>query len=186
MQLAMAGGIGGTAEALGGGKFANGAVTGAYVMMFNHMGGRLRRGNNIPEYEKLPPDFNSKNFEYASVDGTDYLFFDNQWLELAPEDYIYYGKDPDPLGIEDIRVVIPRESMAIYNHLKTKEMTWGLAGAFGVKGMEATVKTFYNLLLKGKISVSPMGYLLGGTASYIHTFNRMREHDIKVDQLRNH
>jgi hypothetical protein len=30
--------IGGTAEALGGGKFANGAVTGAWVMMLNHMG----------------------------------------------------------------------------------------------------------------------------------------------------
>ncbi len=27
--------IGGTANALGGGKFANGAVTGAYVMMFD-------------------------------------------------------------------------------------------------------------------------------------------------------
>jgi len=27
----------GTAEKLGGGKFANGAVTGAYVMMFNHL-----------------------------------------------------------------------------------------------------------------------------------------------------
>jgi len=30
--------IGGTAEALGGGKFANVAVTGAYVMMLNHLG----------------------------------------------------------------------------------------------------------------------------------------------------
>ena len=29
--------IGGTASVLGGGKFANGAVTGAYVMLFNHM-----------------------------------------------------------------------------------------------------------------------------------------------------
>ncbi len=29
--------IGGTTEAIGGGKFANGAVTGAYVMMFNHL-----------------------------------------------------------------------------------------------------------------------------------------------------
>ena len=28
--------VGGTAEALGGGKFSNGAVTGAYVM-FNHL-----------------------------------------------------------------------------------------------------------------------------------------------------
>jgi hypothetical protein len=37
----MSGAIGGTAEVLGGGKFANGAVTGAYVMMFNHLGGEI-------------------------------------------------------------------------------------------------------------------------------------------------
>jgi hypothetical protein len=37
-QVIMSAAIGGTAEALGGGKFANGAVTGAYVMMFNHLG----------------------------------------------------------------------------------------------------------------------------------------------------
>jgi hypothetical protein len=36
-QVAMSAVIGGTAEKLGGGKFANGAVTGAYVMMFNHL-----------------------------------------------------------------------------------------------------------------------------------------------------
>ena len=36
VKVAMSAAIGGTAEALGGGKFANGAVTGAYVMMFNH------------------------------------------------------------------------------------------------------------------------------------------------------
>jgi hypothetical protein len=30
--------LGGTAESLGGGKFSNGAVTGAYVMMLNHLG----------------------------------------------------------------------------------------------------------------------------------------------------
>jgi len=41
MQVAMSATIGGTAEALGGGKFANGAVTGAYVMMFNHFGGEM-------------------------------------------------------------------------------------------------------------------------------------------------
>jgi hypothetical protein len=29
--------VGGTASVLGGGKFANGAITGAYVMLFNHM-----------------------------------------------------------------------------------------------------------------------------------------------------
>jgi hypothetical protein len=33
----MSAAIGGTAKALGGGKFANGAVSGAYVMMFNYL-----------------------------------------------------------------------------------------------------------------------------------------------------
>jgi len=37
-RIAISAAIGGTAEALGGGKFANGAVTGAYVMALNHMG----------------------------------------------------------------------------------------------------------------------------------------------------
>jgi RHS repeat-associated protein len=36
-KIAISAAIGGTAEALGGGKFANGAVTGAYVMALNHM-----------------------------------------------------------------------------------------------------------------------------------------------------
>jgi hypothetical protein len=36
-KVALSAALGGTAEALGGGKFANGAVTGAYVMMFNHL-----------------------------------------------------------------------------------------------------------------------------------------------------
>ncbi|MCK9271842.1 MAG: hypothetical protein WC271_16040 [Bacteroidales bacterium] len=36
-KIALSAALGGTAEVLGGGKFANGAVTGAYVMMFNHL-----------------------------------------------------------------------------------------------------------------------------------------------------
>jgi hypothetical protein len=36
VKIMISAAIGGTAEALGGGKFANGAVTGAYVMMLNH------------------------------------------------------------------------------------------------------------------------------------------------------
>ena len=35
-NIAVEAAIGGTAEALGGGKFANGAITGAYVVLFNH------------------------------------------------------------------------------------------------------------------------------------------------------
>jgi hypothetical protein len=37
LKIMISAAIGGTAEALGGGKFANGAVTGAYVMMLNHI-----------------------------------------------------------------------------------------------------------------------------------------------------
>ncbi|MDR0969398.1 MAG: hypothetical protein LBM67_02520 [Lentimicrobiaceae bacterium] len=36
-QVALSAVLGGTAEALGGGKFANGAITGAFVMLFNHL-----------------------------------------------------------------------------------------------------------------------------------------------------
>jgi len=48
VRVAMSAAIGGTAEALGGGKFANGAVTGAYVMMLNHMGG-IRNKSSMME-----------------------------------------------------------------------------------------------------------------------------------------
>ncbi|MFV0377408.1 MAG: T6SS effector amidase Tae4 family protein [Mangrovibacterium sp.] len=39
-QLVTAAVVGGTASELGGGKFANGAVTGAYTMLFNHIAHR--------------------------------------------------------------------------------------------------------------------------------------------------
>jgi hypothetical protein len=56
--------IGGTAEKLGGGKpvrpgrggFANGAVTGAYVMMFNHLQ-EPNEQNQYPTTEELERDF---------------------------------------------------------------------------------------------------------------------------------
>ncbi|MCD4695363.1 MAG: hypothetical protein K8S16_03895 [Bacteroidales bacterium] len=36
-QVLIAAALSGTAEALGGGKFANGAITGAFVVLFNHL-----------------------------------------------------------------------------------------------------------------------------------------------------
>jgi hypothetical protein len=50
-QVAMSAVIGGTAEKLGGGKFANGAVTGAYVMMFNHLRHQGEKKRNVPSKE---------------------------------------------------------------------------------------------------------------------------------------
>jgi hypothetical protein len=56
-KVAMSAVIGGTAEKLGGGKFANGAVTGAYVMMFNHLGhhsgGEKKSFRVTAEFKKL-------------------------------------------------------------------------------------------------------------------------------------
>ncbi len=42
--------VGGTAEALGGGKFANGAITGAFVGMFNH---GLHQDKNLPTRDQI-------------------------------------------------------------------------------------------------------------------------------------
>ncbi|NCA87234.1 MAG: hypothetical protein EOM83_17015, partial [Clostridia bacterium] len=41
-KVALSAALGGTAEVLGGGKFTNGAVTGAYVMMFNHLNEQIK------------------------------------------------------------------------------------------------------------------------------------------------
>jgi len=172
--------IGDTAEALGGGKFANGAVTGAYVMMFNHLG-------KISEYDELPPVNNTKNWEYARVEGVDYLFFDNQWIELPQNDYIYKGKDPDPLGGGDIEVVIPRENFAIYNHLKSKEMMWGSLTGLGLDGISGSGMTLINALKNG-YKFNPVsftiGYTLGSISSYYDTYRSMHQHDLRVEELR--
>ena len=51
-QVIISGAIGGTAEALGGGKFANGAVTGAYVMMFNHLHNEMEQRKQERQIER--------------------------------------------------------------------------------------------------------------------------------------
>jgi hypothetical protein len=64
-QVALAAVIGGTAEALGGGKFSNGAVTGAYVMMLNHLGEERAKNAHLTasEYEGLSEDEKEKYIE---------------------------------------------------------------------------------------------------------------------------
>ena len=54
-QLVTAAVVGGTASELGGGKFANGAVTGAYTMLFNHMAHQKddNNGTQRPDWSKL-------------------------------------------------------------------------------------------------------------------------------------
>ena len=92
MQVAMAGAIGGTAEALGGGKFANGAVTGAYVMMFNH-NRQTRQERRIQRRFQQnamndPGLANFSIYEYVNGEvimtesGNEYILWDNKWLDL--------------------------------------------------------------------------------------------------------
>jgi hypothetical protein len=73
---------GGTAEKLGGGKFANGAVTGAYVMMFNHLGEEVQKNKrqkyleaklveliqNAADLEKARHE-NNRNMQPEYIDG---------------------------------------------------------------------------------------------------------------------
>ena len=64
-KTAIAAVIGGTAEALGGGKFANGAVTGAFVEAYNHLHGEMAKNAQLTasEYEGLSEDEKVKYIE---------------------------------------------------------------------------------------------------------------------------
>jgi len=78
--------IGGTAEKLGGGKFANGAVTGAYVMMFNHL---MAQAQDIGGRDGKP----AQDFYYESVDEME---FPNG--QIMSKDNFVFTFDDDPTG----------------------------------------------------------------------------------------
>lgn len=56
--------LGGTAEALGGGKFANGAITGAFVVLFNHLGHPQQDNNETNQNQ----DGNETNHKREKID----------------------------------------------------------------------------------------------------------------------
>jgi RHS repeat-associated protein len=68
-QITMAAVIGGTAEKLGGGKFANGAVTGAFVMMLNHLGHDKEGTNQEIESNQVSGNGIVEEFVFESVYG---------------------------------------------------------------------------------------------------------------------
>ncbi len=99
-QVALAAVIGGTAEALGGGKFANGAVTGAYVMMLNHLGGDMDKASKLKKYQnaiygmKLPDGtiVNKENISIHFLDPLKEGFsqVDANAMYLGEKDGVYY------------------------------------------------------------------------------------------------
>jgi hypothetical protein len=78
-KVSMSAIIGGTAEKLGGGKFANGAVTGAYVMMFNHA---MHGGDESISSQKESEQKDNSNL--PSVDGVAGPW-SNEYVETALE-----------------------------------------------------------------------------------------------------
>jgi hypothetical protein len=64
--------VGGTASALGGGKFANGAVTGAYTMLFNHLMHQCEIEGNNKRPNKIS-QFRDKNIAEQIVEWMEYI-----------------------------------------------------------------------------------------------------------------
>jgi hypothetical protein len=80
-KVSMSAVIGGTVEKLGGGKFANGAVTGAYVMMFNHLRTQEPERKGFPTSKELKRDF-AESFEEKV--GAPYIN-NPEYLPLSPD-----------------------------------------------------------------------------------------------------
>jgi len=70
--------VGGTASVLGGGKFANGAITGAYVMMYNEL--------------SHPKFFNRLRQHYESKSGTDFNLTTKEFKYLIKNGKIDFSK----------------------------------------------------------------------------------------------
>ena len=93
LSIAVGATLGGTAEALGGGKFANGAITGAFVVLFNHL---AHQDNNQsegdwPTTKELERDFAEsfkENVMETYVNDENYVPTDSD--DLA-QDLLYSG-----------------------------------------------------------------------------------------------
>jgi hypothetical protein len=187
-KVTMSAVIGGTAEKLGGGKFANGAVTGAYVMMFNHL---MEHGNDRPfgQGEELLPNGNSmpneldyKNREVVSVNGTDYILYDNQWLELLPnERYEFFMEDSShPNG--GLLITRSREEIAITSYQAKMGVKGGFIGT-GIGGAVSWVEVAYGMYRTNPISLI-VGYGTGSVISLRSMEIRMMNHDRHVEHKR--
>ena len=71
-QLVTASVVGGTAAELGGGKFGNGAVTGAFTMLFNHMA-NSRKGQQSKHKPNKISQYGDKNIAEQIIDWMEYV-----------------------------------------------------------------------------------------------------------------
>lgn len=91
-RMLRSGQVGGTAEALGGGKFANGAVTGAYVMMFNHLMIQATKSRIRKQIEKQLSELLSR----AAKESNEYFSDRDTYYSRDAEIFVGFAIDDDP------------------------------------------------------------------------------------------
>jgi hypothetical protein len=98
--------IGGTAEALGGSKFANGAVTGAYVMMFNHLGEHGGGKRRVVDLRKNYKE-DAITMDLGSIPNVGDLYKEGLPVEIRLEDdiLIVLKENNIYISIKDISII---------------------------------------------------------------------------------
>ena len=88
LQVSVSSAMDGTSSALIGGSFANGAITGAFTTIFNHM---QHYGDDTPETSQNKKY--NEEYYYESVDGMTF----NDGTIVSRDDFVFTFND-DPLG----------------------------------------------------------------------------------------
>ena len=109
--------IGGTAEALGGGKFANGAVTGAFVMAFNHLMEPQTRPGRSPLNKKQIEVLKEKIKMATLKHRASWAKYDGQTMDSAPyweESFAIEGVEyGDVYSAEDVEIWLGKETLNV-------------------------------------------------------------------------
>ena len=133
--------------------------------------------------KNLPNTLDYKNREVITVNGTDYILYNNQWLELLPNArYEFWIEDTShPEG--GMTITRSREDIAITNH----QIRQGYRG--GALGTGFGSLSFWLEVITGVYRFSPIGIIGGfggGTIISLRQMEkRMDDHDRHVEHNRN-
>lgn len=105
-KIVVSAAIGGTAEALGGGKFSNGAVTGAYVMMLNHLGEHGGGKRRVVDLRKNYKE-DAITMDLGSIPNVGNLYKEGLPVEIRLEDdiLIVLKENNIYVSIKDISII---------------------------------------------------------------------------------
>jgi RHS repeat-associated protein len=132
--------------------------------------------------KNLPNTLDYKNKEIITVNGIDYILYDNQWLELLPnKKYEFWLEDSShPQG--GMAITRNREEIAITDYQIRQGYKGGALGTIGSTPIWLEVLT-------GGFRFSPIGIIGGyggGTIIYLRGMEkRMADHDRHVEHKRN-